>query len=192
MKFILFLSFLFYLSLKTQIEGKKLSKQILKKLDSFLSIQNTHPNVQNPKRNFSDEIIEHLDFQIRNFSHKHYFPPKINEEIEFLAKYCNYNLSILEIEFYENFNGLKARRLDLNSHLGFFIEKFKELEKSILIPPPSPNEFIKQIYPRVYLIYTIFFDFCNKTINHGLFSRHFAFKEVRQFFYYYYYYVRFY
>ena len=187
MKFIFFLSLIFYFSLKTQIVGKKLSKQILEKLDSFLGHLNPTPIDENKKNsNFSNEIIEHLDFQIRNFSTRLYIPPKINEEIEFFAKYCNYNISILEIEYYENFNGLKARRLDLNLYLGFFMEKFKELEKRIFIPPGSPNEFIKQIYPRIYFVYAIFFEFCNKSINHGLFSRHFTFKKVLTFFLYFY------
>jgi len=178
MKFIFLIFCLISLAIKNQTNGKKITKQILKRLESFLGDQVKDPNIIQPFRNMSNEIIEHLNIEIRNLTHKYYVPPIIKEEIEFFANYCNVNITVLKIEFYDNFDGLKALRLDLNYFLNFFLEKFMELKNSIIIPPTSPNEFLKQIYPKIYLIYYLFFDFCNKTINHGLFSRHFAFKDV--------------
>ena len=166
---------------QNQANGKKIIKKILKKLDNFLlDYSNNSININNHQtQNFSQNIIDHLNIQIRNFRHKKEIIPKLDDTIEYFLNFSHYNVSFIRKEFIEkNFTGLKAFHLDINETLQFFLENFINLKKLIIIPPSSSHVFLKNIYPKVYLIYILFFDFCNKSINYGLFHSNFQFKKV--------------
>ena len=170
--------------LKNQVHGKKIIKNLLKSLDNFIANMTIPSKTINKTQNFSQNIIDHLNIQIKTFAHNKAVLPKLDETLEFFLNYCKFNISSLKREIREtDFQGLKALHLHLNESLHFFFEIFIYLKKEIIIPPTVPHDFLKNIYPKFYLIYVLFFDFCNKTINHGLFDSHFPFKEVLTIYY---------
>lgn len=185
--FILFLLLSLFMKVnnlkKHQINKKKqITMQILQKLENFITYQKNNTEYNNSSsHNISKNIKDHLNIEIKHFGHKHNILPKFNETVEYFLNYCEFNASFLKMENLDNFNGLKALTLDLYKTLNFFIDIFLSLQKTIVIPPPIPHDFLKKIYPKFYLIYFLFFDFCKKSINHGLFDPHFPFKKVISF-----------